>query len=471
MPQFTLNVVDSAAIEATVTIVEDTAKAALFHIYISRLHWKTYLQNNRTYRIRIPAAFKTGPVAPYFVNPSDSYLNGTNVGPYTGTNYASNPAVLPNSEVAAGAGSNDPVGLAAYFEIPLTGLVDSNLIFRTPTASAVTGGASTNSNDPAARGDTGGSFGISPTLSLSKQTYLGSFRASGSSVKIHFSYILETKNNSVGSKWETITEDDGNITTQVYKFTWDNGVTGLKNYSVEIYHDPDVANHSTLPTLYTKVATAIGQSITIGYHTYTAVADPVITKFKPGSTAEFSLHIPKDEVDDNIDTTTTAEVDDFDTVQIPLYRLDLFSFALQKDTFSSAPTVTPGIASTTLGTASATANFSGYSSLTGISTERSTVRNNELRYFANLNWDDVFIDQVDWVTNGGTGPMSNNPNINSKSFSLHSGETRFYVDKQNANSVLWRIQTGLGTLSKTILDNVYIVPFVPPANVQGMASL
>ncbi len=491
MPQFTINVLDSASLEASVSIREDSIKSSVFHIYLSRLQWKTYLQNNRTYRLRIPTTFKTaGGVSPYFVPPNDTFLDGTDVQAYTGSNYTASGATIPKSEIASGAGVSDPIGLGAYFSVPLTGPGNvSDVLFQSPTSSA---GSPTNPLDTTARGDVGGNFGGTTALSLLKGNYIGTFRASGKDVKIHFQYILESKTNGVGQTWQTIAEDDGNITNSLYKFSWDNGVT-TKNYQAEIFHNPNINEHPNLPKLYVRGTVAsngatplapnpAGQNVAIGYNTYPAVLDN--TKFKSwtgtgfGSGAsestipEFSLHIPKDEVDDDPSTTNTAGVDDFDTVQIPVYRIDLFSFALQKDPFTTAPTVVPSAAVSTLGVTSAVANSRTFSSLTTTSTQCSTIRNSEIRFNANVDWYDVFIDQVDRDTTPTSTPtIEQYPGINSKSFTLHGGETTFSVSKTSPNNLLWRIQTGLGTASKTVLDNVYIVPFVPPAQVQGTVAL
>jgi hypothetical protein len=462
-PKFVLHINETASIEVTTTIKEDTLKPTFYHLYVNRLNWKTYLQGGLNYRVRIPTTYKTN-IALYNVAPSSLDLNGTEVAAYTGANFAANGATIPSSgdvnnhHISLSRSNSSAHSVDNPFQAPRDG----------PPAVA-----NPNPNDTDARGDKGGDFGgPSPktSLPLSKGTYLGTFRGSGDLNKIHMNFILEWQD---GASWVPINEDSG-TPSSIYTFSYLSS-----NYKVEIYRNTDVSTHVNLPRLYYRGTTPVianGTVITIGYHSYPVVNDAAGVNFIPPGTLagagpgapEFILHLPKDETDD-VPSAGTLVVDDFDSIAIPVHKRDLFELVLQKDIPSSV-SYSGGSTGTTAGTGTAAVGNSHVTQSDDYIT--SSMRNVVLTYYTGMVWPNVWIRNVKWENAPGGVSDIRDQLINGASFTMHSGETIFEVTKTPGTDYLkFTVTTGLGTAKRTELHDIELVPFLPGVAPPPVSSL
>jgi hypothetical protein len=290
--------------------------------------------------------------------------------------------------------------------------------------------------------NTGTKSGDFTQSSLSAGNYIGSYRSGAVNLGIQTHFVL--KESEDGTTWNTISEAD--VENKDYTFSWDgNGALNPpQSFTMQIVLDQDTANHPDLPRLYVRpgiVPEPAGETITIGYHSYLVYADP---GGKVVNDADFTLHRPRDDLEGG----TTAEVDDFDTTTIPGQIINLFNMALQKTAFTVPPTYSNNAIVTT--------NSDPYI--------KHSKREALLHYYANIDWHEVWIREVEWVQDPDDAATDILSPVYSTAFSLQSTFTTFTVAKQNTNSVHLSITPTLGSNRKTVIKSLEVVPFVPVAD-------
>lgn len=410
-PTFTIDLLDSANLEITLTRVEDTVKKGVYHLFISRLYWKSFLsKTNRTYRVTIDSSFRT-------VLPNSNY-------------YLSGATAFPG-----GLGSTDAAGFTGNETINLS--ADPAV----ETSNPFTVLNETEGNDVT-------------QASLSAGNYLATFRGGGSDITVNTLWNLQSSTDG-GTTWNNITEtvagsgDATDVEAAEFTFPWDvNGtLSPAQNFVVRIVLDGDTTHHSNLPKLvYAATTTTPTAPVTVGYHTY-QLADiiPADATYTVPAGADFALWLPRD---DNNGGVTDAAVDDFDANVIPGVTYNLFEYTLAKTAFGSAPGGAPS-------------NTTDY--------VKSTLRNAIQRYYANNNWAEIYISTVVWDhdLSGGTADITET--VNATGFTMNSSATTFTLTKSNANNALFTITTSLGTKQKIILKEINVTPFIPGATAGNVA--
>lgn len=426
MPSFTLNLLDSGSLEVSLKLKEDNLMRTYYHLYVTSINWKSYMGTTAKYRLSVGDNYKTGSIAPYFVN----NLVGTEAEIFTTTPIATNNAIT------------------------LTGPTTTSNIFSCPSSgpSVLTSGNPLDTSG-SGRGDVGAILTGAP---FSAYSYLGTYRGSGDSQQITTKFTLQYTTDN-GASWVDLAEVGGNAT---YDFTFNN-----TDYTVNIAYDTNVANHVNLPILYCKSTFVMPTGITqiaIGYSSYTPSSNDTIVAGAGNS--DFVLMLPKDVTASNVITDTVA-VDDYDTIVIPAHAKNLFSMALLKIKPTTNTNVVVGTDGNTTGNGT-NAIISGVGAIeTANIVSRSTIRNATIINYAESNWPEIYIRTVSWdKTPTSTKTIVTN-NVNYGSFLLHGGQTTFTIARVDAKCISFTIVTSLGSASKTNIDSIEIVPYLPAGTI------